>query len=99
MQNKLSLSERETVFNFNDGEKTAYIFTYNDYLKRRLSKLAKECPEDVRLIETFNDDPPAVSYEIPKKWIKIRRPRVLSAEQKERAATLARENLAKRLTK
>ena len=77
--------EMETIVNFNDAEPVASVYTLNKALQNRLAKLAAERPEeciadpDARL-----SDGMAVSYIVPKKWIKVSPPRkvVLSEEQK-----------------
>ena len=79
--------EMETIVNFNDAEPVASVYTLNKALQNRLAKLAAERPEeciadpDARL-----SDGMAVSYIVPKKWIKVSPPRevVLSEEQKQR---------------
>lgn len=79
---KLSLIEQETIFNFNEGEKTAGIYTFNRSLLKKLEALAEKYPEDVKL-ERTSWGGLAADYIIPKSWIKINPPRVMSEAEKE----------------
>lgn len=79
---ELSKFERETIIVYNEGDPTASVFTHNRALKNKLAKLAvetNECEKDWENAE-------AVDYIIPKSWVKIVKPRVLSEEQKQAAA-------------
>ena len=79
---KLSLIEQETIFNFNEGEKTAGIYTFNRSLLKKLEALAKKYPDEVKL-ERTSWGGQAADYIIPKSWIKINPPRVMSEAEKE----------------
>ena len=74
---KLSLIEQETIFNFNEGEKTAGIYTFNRSLLKKLEALAKKYPDKVKL-ERTSWGGLAADYIIPKSWIKISAPRQIS---------------------
>ena len=74
--------EQETIFLFNEEEKTASVYTFNKTLQRKLQTLAKERPEECYLERPQNALDGAVEYIIPKKWIKIRASRILTDEQK-----------------
>ena len=73
--------EQETIIGFNEEEKTAGIYTHNKVLRQKLEALARDRPEDCRLVD----------YTIPKSWIKIAPPRIASEAQK---ASLARARKA-----
>ena len=94
---ELSLYERETIINYNEGEPTASVYTHNRALRRTLDKLAQERPEDCRGDKESHEGA-AADYIIPKAWVKIRPPRIASEAQKaaSRAAAekakLARKN-------
>ena len=94
---ELSLYERETIINYNEGEPTASVYTHNCALRRTLDKLAQERPEDCR-VDKESHEGAAADYIIPKAWVKIRPPRIASEAQKaaSRAAAekakLARKN-------
>ena len=47
--------EQETIIGFNEEEKTAGIYTHNKVLRQKLEALARDRPEDCRLVK-------AVSY-------------------------------------
>ncbi len=89
---ELSLYERETIINYNEGEPTASIYTHNKALRRTLDKLAQERPEDCR-IDRVSHEGYATDYIIPKVWVKIRPPRIASEAQK--AASRAAAEKAK----
>lgn len=88
MDYKLTNAERETIINFNDAEKTAEIYTCNSGWMRRMEALAAERPDEVRKTKT---DEVSATYIVPKKWVKIRPPRILSDEQREQMSQKARE--------
>ena len=46
---KLTKYEKETIINFNEGEKEASIYTFNASLKRRLAEFAHKYPALCRL--------------------------------------------------
>lgn len=74
--------ERETIINFNDGEKTASYYTLNDSKKRMLMKLKDERPNEVVIKEMPGGGLEAV---FPKDWVKVRPPRIMTDEQREKA--------------
>ena len=78
----LSLYEQETIINFCEEEKTAGIYTHNKILCQKLAALARDRPEDCRLVKASRSGR-AVDYTIPKSWIKIVPPRTASEAQKE----------------
>ena len=69
--------EQETIINFNEEEKTAGIYTHNKALRQKLAALARDRPEDCRLVKASRSGR-AVDYTIPKSWIKIVPPRIAS---------------------
>lgn len=78
---KLSNYEKETIFLLNEADREASVFTYNDALKKQLEALYKSHPEQVR--RTEDNGYGGLTFALPKKWLKIVPPRVLSAAQKE----------------
>ena len=77
---KLSNIEKETVINFNEAERTASIYTHNEALKRQLLGLCQTHPEQVR--QTADNRWGGLTFELPKKWLKVSPPRVLSPAQR-----------------
>ena len=75
---------KETAVNYIVGEKIATFYTaekiYIDYIK----EWVKEYPNDIK-IEYKNKDGSLIC-QIPKSWVKIKPPRKMSEEQRERAA-------------
>ena len=78
---KLSNYEKETIYLFNEADREASVFTYNDALKKQLGELCKSHPEQVR--RTEDNGYGGITFALPKKRLKIAPPRVLSAAQKE----------------
>lgn len=61
---KLTAVEQETILNFNEGEDTASLYTYNQKLQKRFDQLAAEYPEAVSRKDNGHG---AVTYEFSKK--------------------------------
>ena len=80
MPMKLSNIEKETVINFNEAERTASVYTHNAALKRQLLELCRTHPEQVR--QTAANAWGGLTFELPKKWLRVTPPRVLSPAQK-----------------
>lgn len=83
--------EKETIILSNEAESDAEVYTYNPALQRRLLALCEEHPEQVR--KTKESGGGALTFTIPKKWVKIVPPRALSPAQRE---VLARMNEKRR---
>lgn len=90
----LSLYEKETIITYNESPDAAEVFTYNSVLMRKLDKLCEEYPEQVTCLRTNNTNG-AVSkeYTVPRRWIKAKKGRELTEE--ERAAMAERLRLAR----
>lgn len=88
---RLTKMEKETVITFNEAERTASIYTYNAALKDQLLGLCRSHPEQVR--QTAANTWGGLTFELPKKWLKVSPPRVLSPAQR---AVLDRMNQKKR---
>ena len=90
MPMKLTNVERETIISFNEAERTASVYTHNETLKRQLSELCRTHPEQVR--QTAANGWGGLTFELPKKWLRVTPPRVLSPAQR---AVLDRMNQRK----
>ncbi len=77
---KLTNVEKETVINFNEAERMASIYTHNEALKRQLLELCQTHPEQVR--QTAANTWGGLTFELPKKWLRVTPPRVLTPAQK-----------------
>ena len=88
---RLTNIEKETIINFNEAERTASVYTHNEAWKRQLLELCQSHPEQVR--QTAANDWGGLTFELPKKWLKVSPPRVLSPAQR---AVLDRMNERKR---
>lgn len=84
----VSKIERETIILFNEAEATASVYTYNGALKRKLSGLCEARPTEAR--QTKDDGRGGLTFEVPKRWVKVNANRILTAEQKEERAERAR---------
>lgn len=89
---RLSNVEKETVINFNEAKRTASVYTHNAALIKQLSELCRTHPEQVR--QTAANGWGGLTFELPKKWLKLSPPRVLSPAQR---AVLDRMNEKKRV--
>ena len=78
---KLTRVEQETIITFNEEERTAGVYTHNAALRRKLDALAADRPEECRVERVGRE------YIVPKGWIKVKPPRVMS--EKQRVAALA----------
>lgn len=88
---RLTNIEKETVINFNEAERTASVYTHNEALKRQLLELCRSHPEQV--CQTAANAWGGLTFDLPKKWLKVSLPRVLSPEQR---AVLDKMNQNKR---
>jgi len=79
---KLSLYEQETVINYNREDKNATVYTRDPAVMRKLDQLVISFPEIYKCIGETDIDK---TYEMPKSAITYRKPRRLSAEQREAA--------------
>lgn len=84
----LSKIERETIILFNEEEQTAIIDTCNVAMMNRMDKY---CAAD-KLCSLVKKDEYGAKYVCPKSWVKVRRPKQLSEEQKLELAVRARHN-------
>ena len=72
--------ERETIITYNEAEAVASVYTMNGALIRKLEGLVESRPGEARRVKTYPDG--AQEYEVPKKWIRVQPPRVLTDEQR-----------------
>ena len=88
----LTSEERETIIRFDEAGPLAVVYTYNVAWKNKLAKMASERPDEVCFKE--EDGWGGVTYELPKKWLKIGSPRAISDAQRQAMV----EHAAKYLT-
>lgn len=84
----LSKIEQETAVLFNETEPFASIYTYNGALKRKLTVLCHTRPTEARL--TKDDGRGGLTFEVPKRWIKVNAGMILTEEQRQTRAEAAR---------
>lgn len=76
--------ERETIIIINDAETSVSLSTSQEWMKRRIRKLAESHPDDVTYRE---DDGGYIMFaSMPKKYIRISPPRKMTEEQRLKAA-------------
>lgn len=78
----LSKYEQETVINYNNGEKTATLYTADPIVMRKMDKLVEKDPDEYKVIKE-NDI--SKTYEFPKKLIGFRVTQRMTPEQREKA--------------
>ncbi len=88
---KLSNIEKETVINFNEAERAASVYTHNTALKRQLLELCQTHPEQVR--QTADNGWGGLTFELPKKWLKVSPPRKPTPAQLEVLARMTQKRM------
>ena len=73
---RLKRQERETIINFNEAEEAANVYTYNQKLIHKLEAIDRP----VCVLKRKGDM--WAEYDVPKTWVKITPPRVLTAAQR-----------------
>ena len=84
---ELTRLEQETVYTYNQEDPLAYCYTMDRALIRRLDALAQKHKE-ITLIRSGEG---MREYSFPKKWIKVRVPKEITEEARQRMADMARE--------
>lgn len=88
---KLTLTEKETIILFNEGEKQAECYTCNIALMNKLDKLCENFNYFIRVAENEFSK----TYTFPKKYITIRKPKELTEEERKKTALRLKEYHAK----
>ena len=86
----MNKTEKETIINFNEGDNTATIYTYNGEIKRRLMRYAIDYPRDCKFMR--KDETGAVTYELDKRRLSIKFLRPLSEDERERRRKCGQSN-------
>ena len=87
---KPSKYEKETIVNFNEGEKEASVYTFNADLKRRLAEFSKKYPLLCRLEKSTPEG--SVTYILDKSRLSIRLVPPYSEERRAAARAYAKEH-------
>jgi hypothetical protein len=77
---KLTRYEQEVVVNLNAGEENATLYSSNPTWIRKMDAFVKEFPDVFRLKRQTEI---SKTYEFPKKYVRIGKPRELSRTQRE----------------
>lgn len=91
---KLTKYEQETIILFNEKEAVASVYTHNTGLQNTLLNLCQSHPAQVKQIDDNRYG--ALNFTLPKKWVKISPPRVLSEAQKRVLEDMNRKNRERR---
>ncbi len=86
--------EQETIILYNEGEAAASIYTYNAGLQHTLVSLCESHPAQVR--QTGDNGIGALTFELPKRWVKVSPPRKLSEAQRKVLDDMNRRNRERR---
>lgn len=78
---KLTNFEKETIILFNEAERMASVYTCNAAMKKQLGALCESRPGQIQ--RTADNGCGGLTFLLPKKWIRISPPRILSEAQKE----------------
>lgn len=89
---KLTKYEKETVILFNDAEETAEVYTCNNALIRRLDVFS----QNNVLVNLIKEDEFSKTYNLPKKWVKVQKPRFYTEETRQKMKDNAKAVLHKR---
>lgn len=79
--------KRETIIRFSDTERDAYIWTGSKFIQELMKKMR------IYPIEKNPEDHEILSYCVPRKWIRIQKPKAMDEEYQEQFN--ARMNMAR----
>lgn len=82
-----TLEERETIIRFDETPNPATIYTHNRALQRKLDAMAQECPDLVKIVLLSSEN--GNTYEVPKGFIRVNRPRTVNMSSEEKAKKAA----------
>ena len=88
---KISLLEQETIITFNELEKNAVCYTANRKLTQKLEEMRTKSPS----VQLVREDEYGRTYTFPKKWIKVKMPREISGEERQKLIERAKRNFGK----
>lgn len=74
--------ERETIINFNAGEKYATVYTRDKTIMKKFDALVTEYPEIYKCLSETDTDK---TYQMPKSYVNYRKPRKISETKREQA--------------
>ena len=80
----LSREERETIILYTEADDRAEVYTHNKKMINRLAKVCAERPDEVEKIREA--DTGAVTYTVPRDWIRVVPKRRVSEEYRAAAA-------------
>lgn len=92
----LTRYEQEVVINFNADEEMATVYSANAAWIRKMNALVREFP-DIFHVKRWTEI--SKTYEMPKKYVRIGRPRELSSIQKEHLEKMRNVKIKEGMTK
>jgi len=84
------LRERETTIVFNDDETTASLWSASPRFQKQMERLGISPTKTAQ-----RDGSVSCLYVVPRKWIKVRKSKIYSDEQREKMASQAKASFAK----
>lgn len=92
---RLTKEEMETIIRFDETNAPSEIFTFNSTLKRKLHSLCEKHPDQFLYDKERSEKNGSGGefFRVPKRYIKVASPRVLSDDQKQKKREQARRNL------
>lgn len=85
---KLSRYEQETIINFNAEEKMATVYTADKAVMRKIDALVIAFPE---VYKQVSETEYTKTYEMPKTYVNLRKPRIISETQRQEAKKRMKE--------
>lgn len=88
------MTDRETTIQSMADEKTFTFYSSENKWISKIKKLYEKYPEEVVIKKIYFEDGKECSImaELPKRWLKISHPRIMSEEQKQAAAERFRKH-------
>lgn len=92
---RLTREEMETIIRFDETNAPAEIFTFNGAMKRKLHSLCEKYPNQFLYDKERSEENGSGGefFTVPKRYIKVASPRVLSEDQIEKKREQAKKNL------
>lgn len=90
MEENYTLYEQETSITYNKEESFATIYTANPVDVRKLDKIFSERGEEMKLEAQTGK---TRTYQVPKKWIKIRPNMIISEERRKELSERAKQSM------
>ena len=91
----LTSYEKETIITYNKADNTAHVYTCDSALMRKLDGFCADS-QDIVMVK---EDKYSKTYELPKKWVKVSKPRTYSEEYRKELSERAKRMCKARMMK